>query len=380
MPIVQPMRMVILSNPRTLLKQTITLLLFKHLWYSTCMKIAFPQTKKTVIAIVLLCLAAGAAGGTFITRHILLVREKTLLTEVRPVRIHNNKYHFTNPLIGYSIPYTGEFSEFNPLEKKINDSITAAKQNNQASNVSVYFRDLNLGRWTGVNENEQYDPASMLKVVIMMAFYKEAGSNPAILDQKITYTQAINELISEVPNQTPSLLQTGKQYTIEQLIEAMIMDSDNGAKNALLSNLDNDSLNEVFTDLGIQAPQDDHPYTISAKSYTLFFRVLYNSTYLSEDYSEKALDLLSKTSFADGLNAGVPKDVEIAHKFGQHVNNDALGNMTDQELHDCGIIFHPEKPYVLCVMTRGKDIHKLFQVIKGISKQVYDSVDSKYKK
>jgi len=342
--------------------------------------------KKTILTkintpwVIIPCsLALGAAVSFAITKNQFLKSERALLDQVRPVHIQNNKYQYINPLIGYSIPDVGEFSEFKPLEAKINAYITSAKQNKQATEVSVYFRDLNLGRWTGINENEQYDPASMLKVVIMIAYYKEAQTNPGILDQKITYTKDLSGLITLVPNQASSTLEVNKQYSIEQLIEAMIVNSDNGAKNALLADLDSNSLNEVFTDLGVQVPPDNSPYTISAKAYTLFFRVLYNSTYLNEVYSEKALELLNQTQYKDGLVAGLPKGTDISHKFGEHVETDSLGTVTNIELHDCGIVFHPDKPYVLCVMTRGTDLKALTQTIQGISKQVYESVDSGYK-
>jgi len=42
------------------------------------------------------------------------------------------------------------------------------------------------------------------------------------------------------------------------------------------------------------------------------------------------------------------------------------------QLHDCGIVYYPQRPYVICVMTKGRDLDVLKNVIKGISEIVYE--------
>jgi hypothetical protein len=45
------------------------------------------------------------------------------------------------------------------------------------------------------------------------------------------------------------------------------------------------------------------------------------------------------------------------------------------QLHDCGIVYYPKRPYILCVMTRGEKMDVLPKVIKEISTEVYRNVD-----
>jgi len=325
-------------------------------------------------------LALGGTIGYLATSKVLNQNEKKLLGQIKPVRQNNPKFHFTNPLIGYNIPDSNEFSQFTILENKITNYANEQKQAGNATDISVYFRDMDLGRWIGIDENQQYDPASMLKVVIMIAYYKQAEIKPNILNQQLNYTKSLDNSIDQVPFQTPSDLQTGHSYSVEQLIEAMIINSDNGAKNVLLANVDNDALTQAYTDLGIAAPSDNQTYTISAKAYSAFFRILYNATYLDEELSEKALDLLSQTTYKDGLVSGLPEGTRISHKFGEHVISNTSGQITGTELHDCGIIFYPGHPYALCVMTRGENLDSMTNIIQTISKQVYESVNSDYVK
>ena len=100
-----------------------------------------------------------------------------------------------------------------------------------------------------------------------------------------------------------------------------------------------------------------------------FFRILYNASYLTKDNSQKALDLLSKVDFTDGIRAGVPSSVKVANKFGER----EVGNII--QLHDCGIVYFKDHPYLLCIMSRGTDFTKLAASIKNISRLVYLEVN-----
>lgn len=174
---------------------------------------------------------------------------------------------------------------------------------------------------------------------------------------------------------SPTNLKLNQAYSVEELIDKMIIDSDNGAMSLLAVNIDNASLDSLYNVLGMQPPDSFGNITISPRVYSLFFRILYNATYLNRDMSEKALELLSKTNFKDGLVGGLPDNINAAHKFGEHVisNN---GVQESVELHDCGIVYYEPSPYFLCIMTKGLDIEKLKNTIKDISNLVYQEIQT----
>jgi beta-lactamase class A len=105
---------------------------------------------------------------------------------------------------------------------------------------------------------------------------------------------------------------------------------------------------------------------MSPKSFSSVFRTLYNSSFFEWSLSEQVLNLLSQTTFTQGLVAGVPDGTVVSHKYGENTD----------ELHDCGIVYHPGRPYLLCVMTRGSNVHSLEMTIAHISKMAWDFVDS----
>lgn len=294
-----------------------------------------------------------------------------------PVFLRETKtpYTFIRPLLACRFDEKKEFEEFRSLEGKITAFITDSKAHKSVTDVSVYFRDLDAGRWVGVDEDALFTPASLLKIPIMIAYFKIAETRPEVLQTKIRYqsSQDKNEGETIRPQKT---LENGSIYTVEELITSMITESDNNAALVLVSALDKNTFREIGSDLGIDVSTDEtRPVAMSAKTYGLFFRILYNSSYLARAFSERALQLLHEARFSDGLVAGVPADTVVTHKFGERKNiyNGVVKNV---ELHDCGIVYYPEKPYLLCIMSRGTNMQDLVSTIAGISRTVYEGINS----
>lgn len=283
----------------------------------------------------------------------------------------NGTYKYINPLLECDNYQPSQLNSVVGMETQINDYIAKAKAENKATFVSVYYRDLNFGPWMGINEKENFSPASLLKVPIMIAALKKAEADPAFLNRKLQYTQQLD--LNVVPNITdPHLIKIGNSYTVENLIERMIEYSDNEAKELILRNLEGSFIVKVMTDIGVNLSGDMNKDFISVKDYSGFFRLLYNATYLSRSLSEKALGILSKTSFDKGLLAGLPKGLTVSHKFGERAYSDS----NVKQLHECGIVYHDKTPYLICVMTRGTDFAQLEPVIADISAIVYKSVEA----
>jgi beta-lactamase class A len=212
----------------------------------------------------------------------------------------------------------------------------------------------------------------------MIALFKEAEADPGLLQKKILYDGSFD--YNTAQNFKPEKTLTPHQsYTLNELNERMIAYSDNNAVPLLSHYIDDHKLRTVFSDLGVFIPTTSGELNqdfISVKAYANFFRVLYNASYLNRDLSEKALSVLSKSDFPQGITAGVPTSTIIVQKFGERKILDINNNPISTELHDCGIIYAPAHPYLLCIMTKGKNFNELAGSIKDISKLVYDSVQN----
>lgn len=316
-------------------------------------------TGSLIVAVMGITLGYGAAIQTSDLREV----------NAFPIRASTESYQFIKPLIGFEVGDKKEFDEYKPLEQKISSIIKTYEDEGKASSISVYFRNVDSGRWTGVNEDDQYAPASLYKVALMIAYLKQVESHPEVLDRMILFSASRQ---TEKPDYPPMTI--GKAYSTMELIRRLIVYSDNDARDLLHDHINQHSVNDVFSDLGLEVPAgDDTGNSMSAKSYSRFFRTLYSATYLSQKMSELALTMLSQVEFKDGLVAGLPQSIPIAHKYGYRVLSEN-GNSANYQLHDCGIVYEPEHPYFLCVMSKGENPGELKKVIQEISKLVYEEV------
>ncbi|HSB32188.1 MAG TPA: serine hydrolase [Candidatus Sulfobium mesophilum] len=267
-------------------------------------------------------------------------------------------------------------SELKPFQYKVNALIENSLKSGSAAAVSVYFRDLNNGNWFGIREHEKFSPKSLLKVPLMIAYFKWAESSPLVLRKTLTYS---GKDIGAGQDHGVHVngLDLGKSYTVNDLIFRMIVHDDMAAYSLLYANLPPGRLDKVFKDLYVEYDPQKQEDSLSLNAFAAFYRVLYNSSYLSEEMSEKALRYLSKSSFRNGMVSGVPPNIEIASKQGERtITTSKEGEQQEfQQLHEFGIIYHPNRPFLLGVMTRGNDVEHLAKVIRDITRLVYEEVD-----
>ena len=280
-------------------------------------------------------------------------------------------FKYIAPLLYCDTPSQDELS-FNSLKIKLENYINGEKADGLITDASVFFRT--NGDTTLVNGDDKYSPASLLKIPVMMAYYKSAESDNSALSKEIKFDGTDQEDLPQnfKPDQA---LEKGKKYTVDELIKRMIIYSDNNAEDLLVAGIDQKEFDEVFNDMNITRFNYSHQEdSMDVATFSYFLRALYNATYLDRKMSEKALTLLTHAKFSDGIEAGVPKDTTVAHKFGER----AYADSNTKQLHDCGIIYYPDHPYLLCVMTRGTSFDDLKTVLKTVSQMTYSAVKDKY--
>lgn len=316
---------------------------------------------------VLLCmglLSLGLAGGWFASQLFSQRMNSTFAANTPCSYKFISPYRCNLGLVRNTKQYT---SLRNELLAYINDN---AKKKN-VTNVSIHFRDLVNGTTMSINAQNAFFPASLLKVPLLMMYYKKAEDDPNVLTRKILVDGNLTVKKQNVPPQ--KWVMPGQSYTINSLLDLLVTQSDNGAWSVLLDDLEKNNSTDDFVstlhELGIidsnTSTQDQY---ITTQEYSSVFRNLYESSYLDLEMSNRALELLSQSVFREGLVAGIPEGVVVAHKFGEQADS------TSQQLHDCGIVYYEPNPYLLCVMTQGDSLDKLKLIIQEVSKKVYEEV------
>jgi beta-lactamase class A len=265
----------------------------------------------------------------------------------------------------------GEWA-YEPLRASLIRKIDDYRHAGKLAHISVFFRDLRNGPRFGIQEYEDFYTASLLKVPIMMVILHAADRQPGLLDQQLTSPDTLSP-VSNVDH-AEETIQPRTAYTVRELLHKMIVYSDNDSADLLLGMINAAKLpadSNAFLDLGAMNMMSGKMGKLSMQAYSTLFAILYNAAYLSDAHSQMALDLLARSTYKDGLAAGVPEGTRVAHKFGYHVLSP-----TETQLHDCGIVYSPALPYVLCVMTSGSDIKSEAAAIADISQTVYEAVDT----
>lgn len=252
-------------------------------------------------------------------------------------------------------------ASYTPLRKEIETILSNSK-----GKFGIYFEDLEFHAWFGINEREDFKPASLLKITTVAAILKEVEEGELSLDQKTILTE------NDVDKRFGELYkEEGSVFTIKELIEIAMRYSDNTAVTKLHKFMLDERWEEARLSMGlpiISVDRSREGVELTPKQFSNVFRSLYYSNYLSRSSSNWVLMLLSDTAFESGIPAGVPSNVKVAHKIGVWVNNQSEGSV-----HDCGIVY-ATKPYILCIMSDNTTTEEGNEVIEEISRVVYEYV------
>ncbi len=288
-------------------------------------------------------------------------------------RVVAQGFRFTSPLLDVELPegvVIGD--EPIPFKYKIKAYIQRQTDAGKVHAVAVYYRDLHDGPWFGINEKTEFNPASMMKVAVMIAWLKRAERDPRALARTFAYDGSNDR--GGVQNIPPTLtIAPGRRYTVEELLRYMMNYSDNNATALLYEAMNPAELNAVLDGMDVNNNPNDDGNSITIHGYSGFFRILYNASYLNREMSEKALYLLSLQDFPQGIVAGVPQGIPVAAKFGEVAQGSHGG---DRQLHEFGIVYHPTRPYILGIMTEGHDYDRQKEILRDISRLIYAEVDS----
>lgn len=269
-------------------------------------------------------------------------------------------------------------TKYVPFELKTSKRIfEEVEKINPDVSLDVYFRNLNNWPWFGIHEDEKFARIWTLKMPLFLAYLKWSEQEySSVLEKKYTIQ---NKTVKDEWIYTPkNTLEDGKEYTVSQLLREMIVNSNETAAQILRENIPVSYIDRVYLELGLtleggRTDQDD----ISLKEYSSFFRILYNAAYLSPKTSEFALSLLTQTDFKEGIIKWVPKNVQVANKFGERIYTNEAGEKF-YKIHDCGVVYYEQYPYMICIASEGKNEKILANTIGETSRIVYEEISRAY--
>lgn len=232
-------------------------------------------------------------------------------------------------------------------------------------NYSFYAEYLPTGTSIKINQDNPMVGASLLKLPLVMNLFYGAEHGQIALSTKVTMQEG------DVDKRSGTLWQkgVGSQFTVEELARQAIVQSDNTAVNMLIGatsgkfDLFQKTINELDVDL---IAENSTQTVLGAGGYSSMLKCLYLSCVNTYADSQQILTWMTESNSPPRLRAGVPSNVRVAHKYG------TSGGTSES---DCGIVYAPKRPYIICVMLGTPD-DNANKIIQDISKKVYDYIST----
>lgn len=205
------------------------------------------------------------------------------------------------------------------------------KLTQNASGVyGLFVINLNTEESYGVNSDETFQAASLIKLPVMAAIYSEHEKGNLDLDSPAG----------------------SSEYSYRELVSAMGQRSDNAAFNLAVELLGEGFIEQYIKEIGLANTSLEENQT-TPRDIGLFFKNLWERNIVERPSRDEILKSLTNTSFENWISAGIPE--RVAHKFGREVH----------VVNDAGIVYG-ESPYVLVIMSKGvveSEADKLFPLL-----------------
>jgi len=197
--------------------------------------------------------------------------------------------------------------------------------------------------------DEVFPTASSIKIAVLVELYRQAQSGKLKLQD--IYTVQSSDLVpdSDIMNGlTPGVT----KITLRDVATMMVAVSDNSAANVLIDRVGMENVNAMLQSLGLthtklqrkmmdlKAASEGRENLASPRELLQLLQEVYAGKVLNQEMTTDFFTMLSthKSSF---IPRGLPDDLKIANKPGE----------LEGVRNDCGIVFVPNRPYGICVMT-----------------------------
>jgi beta-lactamase class A len=251
--------------------------------------------------------------------------------------------------------------------------------------VEVAFRDLETGESVLIRADEPIHPASTMKIPVMLEVYRRAEEGSLKLDDKIAIKNSFASIVDgsrfELDPKDDSELtlyrRIGQDATIRELVTLMITQSSNLATNILVERVTPEAITAFMKQLGadglkvLRGVEDSKAFAKglnnvgTARGLMVVLSKLSEGSAVSKQASDEMLAILRAQKFNDGIPAGLPPGVTVAHKTGS----------IKAAYHDAAVVEIPgRKPFILVVMTRGiEDEPKAHKLAADIARIVFST-------
>ena len=223
--------------------------------------------------------------------------------------------------------------------------------------LAIEVEDFKTGRTWSYHPDDLFPSASTVKLPIMACVFAKIKQGDLSLNTRLTLRRHNRVGGSGSLKWMPD----GSRFTIAELLQHMIVESDNTATNMVIEELGMGYIQQEFPKLGLlytgiypegmslRGGHVAHENYTTAREMTMLMDKIYHGELVDRQSSELMLEILKrKKAVASRLAKGLPRGWEIAHKTG----------LLRHACHDVAIFLTPHGDYAMTVLTGSNPSYK----------------------
>jgi len=235
--------------------------------------------------------------------------------------------------------------------------------------IGFFYKNMVTGETICFNENDDYIPASVIKLPILMEIYRLASMGHIDLNSKLIVREedkmpscgALNSFSGQV------------KVDIRTLCNLMITISDNTATNLLISYIGIEKLNKGFSSFGLEKTRVNRllfdseaasrgiQNIITPAEIGMLLEKIHSGTFVNKQVSSEIKNILLKQQIDHKIKEMLPEDTEVASKTG---DDDNISN-------DVGIVY-AKQPFVVCFISNETIPSQMNPFIRRTSLELFD--------
>ncbi|MFI5095612.1 MAG: serine hydrolase [Candidatus Acidiferrum sp.] len=251
------------------------------------------------------------------------------------------------------------------------------------ADVGIAFQMLDGTTEWFYHADEPLHAASTMKIPVLIELFHQVREGKLKLDDPLLIKNEFHSLVDgsvytldAADDSEAELYQAvGQTRTLRQLSELMITVSSNFATNLLIEklgvgniratvhSLHADGMNVLRGVEDIKAFEKGLNNTTTARGLFQLLDAIARGAAVDQDSSRQMIEILERQKFNEGIPAGLPPGIRVAHKTGE----------ITKIHHDAAIVFAP-KPFVLVILVRGiADIKVSAALMADITRLLYQA-------
>jgi len=312
-------------------------------------KEAEKETQSGRVVLVLLVVSTGLTLAFYLSSFLPAFWQK--ITTPRVVKLNGNQGEPPPAPLEPTMAPT-------PWQKNLEEKLTSLV-NQQNGFYGVYLSEVDSQNSLGVNYQESFPGASLMKLPAIIAAYQEAERKQFDLTAEYRLKEE-----DKLPGNGSIYLQPeGTIYTYRSLAKLAVEQSDNTAINVIAKAIGEDKIQKTIDLLGLAKTNYRLKQTTPEDMGQLLL-ALHQSQALTAAHSQEIIGFLINTIFNDQIPAFLPDNLTVAHKIG----------LDENLLHDAAIIFTDWGDFVLVIMSQGDPQDQAQKTLEEITRMVWETI------